>query len=257
MLQAEEQPVFEWSLIERKERYFPNTVTASNFSKAIFFYWTAAVLYNVSCERGAATKCHKNIIYSLLLYVRTCLKNQERIEGYKVLFLMETVMQHFFISLHRQKEHIHLAELNHIQWTESMEMYETTDKEMLSNTPDMEEIIFSLSDHETGTMAKQSYQLGERRVEPSKRKNPDRTVARKVLPKPAHDGASSVSDHVQQYPTVETENQIQSQPALHDAPADRQDRLETQQTYNKRITRVHPERESRDSGRCPYVNGNV
>lgn len=142
MLQAEEQPVFEWSLIERKERYFPNTVTASNFSKAIFFYWTAAVLYNVSCERGAATKCHKNIIYSLLLYVRTCLKNQERIEGYKVLFLMETVIQHFFISLHRQKEHIHLAELNHIQWTESLEMYETTDKEMLSNTPDMEEIIF-------------------------------------------------------------------------------------------------------------------
>lgn len=142
MLQAEEQPVFEWSLIERKERCFPNTVTASNFSKAIFFYWTAAVLYNVSCERGAATKCHKNIIYSLLLYVRTCLKNQERIDGYKVLFLMETVIQHFFISLHRQKEHIHLAELNHIQWTESLEMYETTDKEMLSNTPDMEEIIF-------------------------------------------------------------------------------------------------------------------
>lgn len=142
MLQAEEQPVFEWSLIEREERCFPNTVTASNFSKAIFFYWTAAVLYNVSCERGAATKCHKNIIYSLLLYVRTCLKNQERIEGYKVLFLMETVIQHFFISLHRQKEHIHLAELNHIQWTESLEMYETTDKEMLSNTPDMEEIIF-------------------------------------------------------------------------------------------------------------------
>lgn len=256
MLQAEEQPVFEWSLIERKERYFPNTVTASNFSKAIFFYWTAAVLYNVSCERGAATKCHKNIIYSLLLYVRTCLKNQERIEGYKVLFLMETVMQHFFISLHRQKEHIHLAELNHIQWTESMEMYETTDKEMLSNTPDMEEIIFLYqttklelwrSSHTNWEKEGLSHLNGRIRI--------GRSLAK------FYQSPLMMGHHLYQTmfssTTVETENQIQSQPALHDAPADRQDRLETQQTYNKRITRVHPERESRDSGRCPYVNGNV
>lgn len=55
---------------------------------------------------------------------------------------METIIQHFLISLHRQKEHIHLAELSRIQWMETLEMYEQIDLESLSNTPDLEEIIF-------------------------------------------------------------------------------------------------------------------
>jgi hypothetical protein len=136
------QPIFEWSVINVLKWHFNNTIITTSFSRAILFYWIAAGLYNVSCERGAATKCHKNIIYTLLLYVRTCLKNNESINGYEILSLMETIIQHFLISLHRQKEHIHLAELSRIQWMETLEMYEQIDLESLSNTPDLEEIIF-------------------------------------------------------------------------------------------------------------------
>lgn len=126
-----------------KENYLlMKTMTTSCFSQAILFYWIAACIYNVSCERGAATKCHKNIIYTLLLYVRTCIKNNENIRGYAVINLMDKIIEHFFFSLHRQKEHIHLAEINRIKWMETQEMYERIDVELLSNTPDIEEIIF-------------------------------------------------------------------------------------------------------------------
>lgn len=137
------QPIFEWLIINKKDyELLINAITKTGFSQAILLYWIAATLYNVSCERGAATKCHKNIIYTLLLYVRSCIKNNESINGYDVLSLMEKITQHFFISLHRQKEHIHLSEISRLQWVKTLEMYEFIKQESLSNTPDIEEIIF-------------------------------------------------------------------------------------------------------------------
>lgn len=120
----------------------PNTT--NNFKKAIICYWDAAHLYSLSCERGSSIKCYKNIVYTLLIYTRNLIKEGkiEQINSNELLKLMENLINHFLIHLHRQKEHIHLPEINYIQWLHSAEMYQPIPYEYLSVTPDAEEILF-------------------------------------------------------------------------------------------------------------------
>lgn len=122
----------------------------NNFERAIICYWDAAHLYSLSCERGSSIKCYKNIVYTLLIYTRNQIKKSE-IEEIKeikeknsdeLLQLMENLINHFLIHLHRQKEHIHLPEINYIQWLHSSEMYQPIPYESLSVTPEAEEILF-------------------------------------------------------------------------------------------------------------------
>lgn len=116
----------------------------NNFERSILYYWTASRLYNLSCERGLSTKCYRNIVYVLLLYIRSIQKINSEISLVKissVLNLVKKIINRFIISIHRQKEHIHLTEINHIQWINTLEMYESLSPESLSITPEIEEII--------------------------------------------------------------------------------------------------------------------
>ena len=116
----------------------------NNFERAIICYWDAAHLYSLSCERGSSIKCYKNIVYTLLIYTRNLIKERkaEAIDSNELLQLMENLINHFLIHLHRQKEHIHLPEINYIQWLHSSEMYQPIPYESLSVTPEAEEILF-------------------------------------------------------------------------------------------------------------------
>lgn len=116
----------------------------NNFERAIICYWDAAHLYSLSCERGSSIKCYKNIVYTLLLYTRNQIKERKMkaTNSNELLQLMENLINHFLIHLHRQKEHIHLPEINYIQWLHSAEMYQPIPYESLSVTPDAEEILF-------------------------------------------------------------------------------------------------------------------
>lgn len=101
-------------------------------------------MYSLSCERGSSIKCYKNIVYTLLIYTRNLIKERkaEAIDSNELLQLMENLINHFLIHLHRQKEHIHLPEINYIQWLHSSEMYQQIPYEYLSVTPEAEEILF-------------------------------------------------------------------------------------------------------------------
>ena len=116
----------------------------NNFERAIICYWNAAHLYSLSCERGSSIKCYKNIVYTLLIYTRNLIKERKtkEIDSDELLQLMENLINHFLIHLHRQKEHIHLPEINYIQWLHSSEMYQPIPYESLSVTPEAEEILF-------------------------------------------------------------------------------------------------------------------
>lgn len=124
--------------------YITRLNITNNFERAIICYWDAAHLYSLSCERGSSIKCYKNIVYTLLLYTRNQIKERKfkATNSNKLLQLMENLINHFLIHLHRQKEHIHLPEINYIQWLHSSEMYQPIPYESLSVTPDAEEILF-------------------------------------------------------------------------------------------------------------------
>ena len=124
--------------------YITRLNITNNFERAIICYWDAAHLYSLSCERGSSIKCYKNIVYTLLLYTRNQIKERKfkATNSNELLQLMENLINHFLIHLHRQKEHIHLPEINYIQWLHSSEMYQPIPYESLSVTPEAEEILF-------------------------------------------------------------------------------------------------------------------
>ena len=129
---------------ESELAYITRLNITNNFERAIICYWDAAHLYSLSCERGSSIKCYKNIVYTLLLYTRNQIKERKMkaTNSNELLQLMENLINHFLIHLHRQKEHIHLPEINYIQWLHSAEMYQPIPYESLSVTPDAEEILF-------------------------------------------------------------------------------------------------------------------
>lgn len=129
---------------ESELAYITRLNITNNFERAIICHWDAAHLYSLSCERGSSIKCYKNIVYTLLLYTRNQIKERKMkaTNSNELLQLMENLINHFLIHLHRQKEHIHLPEINYIQWLHSAEMYQPIPYESLSVTPDAEEILF-------------------------------------------------------------------------------------------------------------------
>ena len=128
--------------------YLENFTLSNHFEKAILCYWSAAHLYSLSCERGLSVKCYKNVVYTLLLYARDVMRKRdekldsEELDGERLLELMEKLIRNYLICLHRQKEHIHLPEINYIQWLHTLEMYQLIPFESLSITPETEEILF-------------------------------------------------------------------------------------------------------------------
>lgn len=94
---------------ESELAYITRLNITNNFERAIICYWDAAHLYSLSCERGSSIKCYKNIVYTLLLYTRNQIKERKMkaTNSNELLQLMENLINHFLIHLHRQKEHIH------------------------------------------------------------------------------------------------------------------------------------------------------
>lgn len=115
--------------------------TNNKFEEAILYYWTAASLYNTSCERGLSTKCHKEIVYTIISYIR-CLKVKENNSYDLLIEVLHSIIKHFLISTYRQYEHIHLSENNTLKWLKSLEMYQDISFTDLSITPDAEEMMY-------------------------------------------------------------------------------------------------------------------
>lgn len=118
-----------------------NFTPSNNLECALLYYWTASRLYNISCERGLSTNCHKEMMYIILTYLR----NMNESSGVNIdvmLNLCRNVARHFFISRYRQYEHIHLSESDILQWMQGLEMYQNINLPDLSVFPDMEEVIY-------------------------------------------------------------------------------------------------------------------
>lgn len=116
--------------------------SCNNVERAILYYWTAARLYNASCERGLSTNAYREVLYALLTYIRRL--NTEiygDVDARLVLNLAREVAQHFLISQYRQYEYIHMNELDMLRWVKGAEVYQYIEIGDSSVSADMEELI--------------------------------------------------------------------------------------------------------------------
>lgn len=119
-----------------------NFNSKNNVERAILYYWTAARLYNASCERGLSTNAYREVLYSLLTYVRRISREEyETVDVFLVLDLAREVAQHFLISQYRQYEYIHMEELDMLRWVKGAEIYRYVELGDSSISSDMEELI--------------------------------------------------------------------------------------------------------------------
>ena len=102
-----------YRMLETNEsrRVLPNFELRNKYEETVIYYWTAAGLYNDACERGQSTKCHKEIVYTLLTYFRHA-ENRREIQFALFSSLLQLLVRHFLVSIYRQYEHIHLSEEN-------------------------------------------------------------------------------------------------------------------------------------------------
>lgn len=116
----------------------------NNIERAILYFWSASRLYNMSCERGLSTKCYREMLYALLLYIRNIDKKKYvEVQPKEVFDLIRNIGEHFLISQYRQYEHINLSEFDTLQWIKSLEMFQMIDLGDLSVSPDIEELIYT------------------------------------------------------------------------------------------------------------------
>lgn len=137
---------FQKALIFRGERVdsslVQNFTPCNNLERAMLYYWTAARLYNISCERGLSTNSYQEVLYTLLTYVRRLEKRvYKKEEAELVLRLAKGVAQHFLISQYRQYEYIHMKELDLLRWVKGAELYQYVELGDSSVSSDMEELI--------------------------------------------------------------------------------------------------------------------
>lgn len=125
------------------EKEIPSAIrnTYNGYERSVLYYWTAATLYDDAGERGQATKCRKDMVYTLLIYFRN-LQDRSKFPFRDFRELLEVVARQFLISIYRQYEHIHLSEDNALKWIEGLEMYQDIDLLSLSITPEVEEMIY-------------------------------------------------------------------------------------------------------------------
>lgn len=119
-----------------------NFTPCNNAQRAIMFYWTAARLYNASCERGLSTNAYLETLYALLTYVRR-LKSDEchKVDVNLVRDIAKALAQHYLISRYRQYEHIHMSEQDLLRWMIGAEVYRFVEPGSSSISSDMEELI--------------------------------------------------------------------------------------------------------------------
>lgn len=123
--------------------YSPLNITPSNNAeRAILYYWVAARLYNVSCERGLSTNAYLESLYALLTYVRRLKKKEYRkVDAGLVLNIAKELAKHYLISRYRQYEHIHMSEQDLLRWMIGAEVYRFVEPGISSISSDMEELI--------------------------------------------------------------------------------------------------------------------
>ena len=111
--------------------------------RALFYYKAAAYMYNLSCERGLSVKCHKEMLYTLVIYFRHLSKDRlEDGEVEKVIGLLDYIAKRALVSIYRQKEHIYQSEENVLKWIQGKEMYEEVQYSDVSASPESEAIFY-------------------------------------------------------------------------------------------------------------------
>lgn len=110
----------------------------------MYYYYAAASLYGLSCERGLSANCYKEILQLFITYFGEIREKGEcsHIRPGTVMQLLDRLFREEMVALHRQKEHIYLSEENGIKWMKSLEMYEGIDGYDLSLLPEAEEFIY-------------------------------------------------------------------------------------------------------------------
>lgn len=125
------------------EKKLKITAPKNHFQRSMFCYWAATRLYNRSCERSQSIKCYSEMIYALILYLRSVSSSDAfRNSSEAVKSLLKCIVREAMIALYRQKEHIYQSEVNVLKWVESKEMYEHIQYGDLSSSPDVENIIY-------------------------------------------------------------------------------------------------------------------
>ena len=111
--------------------------------RALFYYKAAAYMYNLSCERGLSVKCHKEMLYTLVMYFRHLSDRKLQIEEVKdIIALLDYIAQRALVSIYRQKEHIYQSEENVLKWIQGKEMYEEVQYSDVSASPESEAIFY-------------------------------------------------------------------------------------------------------------------
>lgn len=111
--------------------------------RALFYYKAAAYMYNLSCERGLSVKCHKEMLYTLVMYFRHLSDRKLQIEEVKdIITLLDYIAQRALVSIYRQKEHIYQSEENVLKWIQGKEMYEEVQYSDVSASPESEAIFY-------------------------------------------------------------------------------------------------------------------
>ena len=117
----------------------------NHFECSMYYYLTAAMLYNLSCERGLSANCYKETLQLFITYFRAFRQqhpNGDEASAEAVKELLDALSREELVALHRQKEHIYLSEENGIKWMKGLEMYEGIDGYDLSLLPEAEEFFY-------------------------------------------------------------------------------------------------------------------
>lgn len=111
---------------------------------SMYYYYIAAVLYNLSCERGLSANCYKEILQIFITYFGEIRKDTNISEQLvnDIIKLLDNLFREELIALHRQKEYIYLSEENGIKWLKGLEMYEEIDGYDLSLMPEAEDFFY-------------------------------------------------------------------------------------------------------------------
>lgn len=111
--------------------------------RALFYYKAAAYMYNLSCERGLSVKCHKEMLYTLVIYFRHLSEDKLKDdEVEKIIGLLDYIAKRAMVSIYRQKEHIYQSEENVLKWIQSKEMFEEVQYSDVSASPESEEVFY-------------------------------------------------------------------------------------------------------------------
>lgn len=115
----------------------------NNFEQSMLYFYSASLLYNVSCERSLSTKCFKEMMYVFLQYVREVQAHakMERLNCNIVINTADYILNKFLISVYRQKEHINLKEINALKWLQNLRQDEKLRTLYLSIMPDIDEML--------------------------------------------------------------------------------------------------------------------